>query len=224
MPPPRIAFFDLDRTLLNGYSGYYAVLSLMQAGALKKRHLPKAIFYKIISKLYKGNVAKMYDVILADLAGWTLEEVMRIGEDCFLRDLKPRLYQEGIALLEKHRQAGDALYLVTSGPYMVVKAVGDFLGVNAEYAPRPVMKDGILQKELHGVLPYREGKLKIGQEIATTLGVPLSECYFYTDDSNDLALLQAVGFPHAVNPDRKLLRIAKTHAWPVLSFDARITL
>lgn len=214
----KVIFFDVDKTLIDGYSGYYTTLRLMQAGALRKRHLPKAIFYKAISKLYKANVRRLYEVVLADLSGWHIDEIMAIGRDCFARDLRPRLFREGIALVKKHQMAGDAVYLVTSGPYMTIQILGDFLGVNADYAPGPVVEGGILQKELREPLPYGEGKLEVARAVARREGVALKDCYFYTDNVDDLILLEAVGFPHVVNPDRRLARIARELGWPVLRF------
>ncbi len=213
-----VTFLDVDKTLLDGYSGFFTALHLMRAGALRKRHLPKAIFYKIISKLYKGNVRKMYDVVLADIAGWTLEDIMAIGRRCFEQDLRPRLYQEGIDLVEHHRQAGDALYFVTSGPYMTIQILGEFLKVNADYAPGPMVQEGILQRALKEPLPYLSGKLEVGKLIAEKEGVSLDDCFFYTDNIDDLSLLEAVGHPHVVNPDRPLARLARRRQWPILHF------
>lgn len=101
---------------------------------------------------------------------------------------------------------------------MTIKILGDYLGIHSEYAPGPVICNGILQKEIREPLPYGDGKLEVAKLIAAQEGVSLHDCYFYTDNIDDLVVLQAVGHPYAVNPDKKLAKIAKDAGWPILSF------
>lgn len=218
----KIAFFDVDNTLVDGYTGFYTTLQLIRYGALRKRYIAKAMAYRAISRIYKGNVRKMYELTLADLAGWSLEDIMRIGRECFERDIRPRIFQEAIDLVEKHKAKGHRLYFVTSGPYMTVKLLGEFLDVRSDYAPGPVVREGILQKELRKPLPYREGKLQTARLIVEQEGTSLTDCYFYTDNVDDLSLLKAVGYPRVVNPERRLARVAAKEKWPRLHFKTRL--
>ena len=75
-----------------------------------------------------------------------------------------------------------------------------------------------MQKEIREPLAYGEGKLKVAELIAEREGASLKNSFFYTDNIDDLPLLEAVGHPHAVNPDKKLERIAKMQGWPILHF------
>ncbi len=215
-----IALFDVDKTLLKGYSGYYTALRLIRHGAVRKRRIPQALFYNIISKIYRGNVRYMYETIIGDLAGWTFEDIATIGRECFEKDLRPRLYREGIELVEEHKRQGHRTYLVTAAPFMSMLILGEYLGVCSDFAPGPVIQDGILQKELREPLPYGTGKLEVARLIAEREGTSLDECYFYTDSVDDMPLLEVVGHPNVTNPDKKLERIAKKRQWPILRFES----
>ena len=213
-----LVFFDVDKTLMAGYSGFYAALRLIRCGAVRKRRLAKAIFYKAISPLYRADVRVIYENLLGDMAGWPLEKVMAIGAQCFEEDLRPRLYQEGLDLVARHREQNHPCYLVSSGPYMVLKALGDYVGANPDWTPCPEVENGVLQKRVREPLAYKEGKLQVAAEIAAEQGLSLKDCYFYTDSIDDMGLLEAVGYPHVVNPDRALKRRALAENWPILTF------
>jgi HAD superfamily hydrolase (TIGR01490 family) len=214
-----IAFFDVDNTLMKGFSGFYTTLILIQKGIIKKRRLPLALFYKTISPLYKGNLKKMYEVAIADMAGSRIGEILGIGRQCFERWIKPRLYREGIEAVEEHKKKGQPVYLMTSGPYMTIKILADFLGVDGRYSGGPVVDEkGILTRQIRLPICYREGKVTAAEEVIRRHGVPWKDCYYYADNIDDIYLLEKVGHPRMVNPDPKLLKIGKERGWPILTF------
>ncbi len=216
---PAIAFFDVDKTIIQGYSGYYATMHLMKHGAIRKRRIAKAIFYKVISKIYRADVRKIYETVLGDMAGSPIESAMAIGAECFQSDIYPRIFTDALQLLQYHQQQGHLIYLVSSGPYMVLKSLGDHIGANADWTPCPVIKDGIMQKKIKEPLAYKDGKLEVAKAVAVEHGASLQECFFYTDSMDDIALLESVGHPCAVNPDSQLLKHAERYGWPVKHYD-----
>ena len=58
-------------------------------------------------------------------------------------------------------------------------------------------------------------------ELAGERGYRLPDCYAYSDSVTDRPMLEAVGHPRAVNPDRALRKIARARRWPVLAFGGR---
>ncbi|MBI3540572.1 MAG: haloacid dehalogenase-like hydrolase, partial [Deltaproteobacteria bacterium] len=160
-----IAFFDVDKTLLKGYSGFYTTLLLIQKGILKKRRLPLSLFYLLISPFYKGNVQRMYETAARDMAGRSIEDVLDIGRECFKKWIQPRLYREGIAAVQKHQERGDPVYLMTSGPYMTIRILADYLGVNGDYSSGPVIEKGILTDKIRMPVCYREGKVFAASDV-----------------------------------------------------------
>ena len=215
----KLALFDVDRTVMAGYSGYFATLRLIRAGLVKKRRLAEAIFYKLITPLYKVDARRLYREILSDMAGCPIESALAIGQLCFIEDLRPRLFTGAIARIRQHQADGHPTYFITAGPYMVIKVLGDFLGVHSDYAPRPQILDGRIQADVIEPLAYLDGKLAIARQIVEREGVGLEDCFFYSDNIDDRLLLEAVGHAHAVNPDRHLRRLAREKGWPILRFD-----
>ncbi|OGQ26145.1 MAG: hypothetical protein A3I75_07725 [Deltaproteobacteria bacterium RIFCSPLOWO2_02_FULL_50_16] len=210
-----IAFFDVDHTLFDGYSGYHATRILVEKKIVQYRHLLAALFYRAVASYYKGDVYKMYEILLKDLAGRSLEEVMRIGKECFEKDIRPKLFQEGEKAIAEHRNLGHKIYLLSSGPGMVIDHVADFFKVDGARSIGPVVTQGIIQKEVRKPLCYQDGKSIFAQQIAKSCGTDLSECYYYADSIDDLSLMLRVGHPRPVNPDKEIREIAQQNQWPI---------
>lgn len=214
-----IAFFDVDKTLCDGYSGYYTTRELIRRGIIKKRRVLKAVLYKAIGHLFRQmNVRRMYEIALADMAGTKYPDIMALGLEIFETQVRPLLYREGIAEIQKLKASGYRIVLISSGPHMCIKNMEGFLGADASFSNGPVVTDGILQKEIAEPLCYKEGKLVLAKDYAKAQGVSLQDCRFYSDAYSDLPLLEMVGQPQVVNPDRNLTRIAQRRGWPILKF------
>ncbi|MDO8461433.1 MAG: HAD-IB family hydrolase [Deltaproteobacteria bacterium] len=218
----RVAFFDVDRTLMDGYAGFYATLDLIRHKVIKKRRLPLAIFYELTSWIQHGNIRKMYEIAYEDMAGYGIDEIMEIGADCFEKSIRPRLFREAFQKIEEHKKEGDKIILLTSSPYMVVQKLAETLGADQVYTSGPVVVKGCLEPELIEPICYREGKLVFAEQVERETGIPLKDCFYYADDPSDLPLLERVGFPHLVNPRRSLARLGRERGWPVLLWSSLV--
>lgn len=216
-----IAFFDVDKTLCDGYSGYYTTRELIRRGIVKKRRILKAVLYKAVGHLFRQmNVRRMYEIALADMAGTKLPDIMALGLEIFERYVKPILYQEALEEIQRLKALGHQIVLISSGPYMCIKNMEGFLGADYSFSNGPVITNGILQKEVAEPLVYKEGKLKIAQDFASARGVALKDCSFYSDAYSDLPLLENVGSPQVVNPDRNLEKEARRRNWPIHRYES----
>ncbi|MFO1518263.1 MAG: HAD-IB family hydrolase [bacterium] len=213
-----IAFFDVDGTLMKGYSGYYTTLELMRRRIIKKRRLPSAIFYKVMASLYTGDVRKMYEVAIADMAGTNIDDILQIGRETFEKYIRSRFFEEGLQEIENHKKEGRPVVLISSGPYMAIKIIEEFVKADASYSIGPVIENKILQNRLMVPFTYMEGKVEAARMEAKKRGASLKDCFFYADTHHDLPLLSAVGHPRTVNPDRKLKKEALERKWPILDF------
>lgn len=219
----NLVFFDVDKTIIRGYSGFFTTIALIQKGILKKRRLPTALFYRIFSPLiHEGKNApleKLYQIAIDDMAGHTLDEIMEVGRECFERWIKPRVYAGAVAKVGEHKAQGHPVYLVTSGPTMAIRILAEFLGVTGFFSAGPVIDEqNRLTRVLQRPIYYREGKVVAAEAAIRTHGAAWEDCYFYSDSIDDIFLLQRVGHPHLVNPDPKLLKIGRERSWPVLRF------
>lgn len=217
MPP--IAFFDVDNTLLDGYSGYYTTRLLIRKNILKKRRIAQALFYKMITPFYQSDPKTMYRIATRDMVGSHSDDILRIGRECFEKDIKPRLFVDALKLVQVHQKKGHPVYLITSGPTMTVQILSEYLKADGHYSAGPVIDaQGFLTRELRMPLYYREGKVVAAQEILSKHKVNWKDCYYYADSTDDLFLFEKVGHPVLVNPSRKLRDIGRIKKWNILHF------
>lgn len=216
--PQSIAFFDFDHTLINGNSGYYTSLALVRHGILKKRRMLQAVYYSLAALLFQQDVKKIYEIAIADMAGHPLKKILEIGEECFEKEIKKRFFSDGLERLKEHQIKGDRVVILSSGPSMTLAAVTKFLKIDEAYTMGPEMVDGVLTAKLKLPICHAEGKLIYAEKEAVQFGIPLSKCSFYSDHFSDIPLLEKVGHPYVVNPDKKLKKTANNRGWPVLKF------
>lgn len=216
--PSSIAFFDVDYTLIDGNSGFYSSLRLVKHGVLKKRRIVQAVAYSLAALLFHPDVKKIYEIAISDMAGWPLTKILKIGNECFERDIKKRLFPQGVALVKKHQEKGDRVALLSSGPHMTLQALQKFLKIDEAFTMGPEIINGILTSQIQLPICHAEGKIYYAEEFAKKKGVSLQKCYFYTDHISDLPLLEKVGHPVLVNPSKRLEQIAKKKGWEILKF------
>jgi len=136
----------------------------------------------------------------------------------YLKDLiLPYVYAEARVLLSAHRRAGHDVIIVSTSGQEVVAPIGALLGAESVIATKMRIANGHYTGEME-CYAYGEEKDVQVRRLAVERGYSLPRCYAYSDSVTDLPLLEAVGNPRVVNPDRALRRIATARGWPVLSF------
>ncbi len=217
-PVPPIAYFDLDGTLMDGYSAVLAGLYLLRRGRLG---LPPVFLSLVHMARYHLRITN-YDQILRDgLAPWIgrrRDELQDVSRECFDRVVHDRLYRDGIELVGRYRAAGSRVALISSTSPFILEEVRRHLGCADALATDFAFEDDLLTDRMLGPAVFAEGKVEKAAAHAHSHGVELRECAFHTDNASDLPLLEAVGHSVAVNPDRKLRRHAVRRRWPVLTF------
>jgi HAD superfamily phosphoserine phosphatase-like hydrolase len=149
--------------------------------------------------------------------GWHVEQVSQIVNETLHDLINPYVYAEAAALIDEHRTAGrDVVVVSTSGEEMV-RPIAEQLGIVDVIATRMVVEDGRYTGE---VAYYAAGpaKAEAVRRLAKERDYDLCTSFAYSDSISDAPLLETVGFPTAVNPDRGLRRIAAERGWPVLEF------
>jgi phosphoserine phosphatase len=122
-----------------------------------------------------------------------------------------------VALFEEHRAAGRDVVIVSSSGEEVVGPIGEMLGVDRVVATRMVVENGAYTGDI-AFYAYGEGKATAMRELAAEQGYDLSASYAYSDSMTDLPMLEAVGHPTAVNPDKALRKVATERGWPIREF------
>ncbi len=217
---PSAAFFDLDRTLIAGSSAF-----TLAAAARSARLLPNTAFIRagLAATLFKFFGSKddttetARQQVLSFVTGQRQDDLTALNEHV-LPVLLNRIRPEARRLLDLHRQAGRSTFIVSAAPQEIVGPLALSLGMTGGIGTRAEVHDGIYTGELTGPFCYGEGKVTALSELARWDGLDLAQCYAYSDSASDLPMLEAVGHPVVVNPDKRLERHARRHGWPVVHF------
>jgi HAD superfamily hydrolase (TIGR01490 family) len=149
--------------------------------------------------------------------GWPVDRVAEIVSAHLSDTIAPFIYAEARRLLDAHLAAGQDVIIVSASGQEMVGPIGAMLGVSGVIATRMGHTDGHYTGELE-FYAYGEAKAARIRELSDERGYQLADCFAYSDSVTDLPMLEVVGHPHAVNPDRQLRRIATDRGWPVLAF------
>jgi len=212
------AFFDVDGTLVNTTIVHYYIY-------FRRRRLPPALgalwygayllkcgYYLAVDKMSRSRLNVIF---YRDYRGLPADEIRAQAEDCFRDVIQPRHFAEAARCVEEHRQAGRDVVLVTGSVDFIVGPLARYLGASAVVAASLVEADGRFTGELEGPPVGEEEKARRIRQFARAHDVDLTRSHAYGDSIADLAMLEAVGHPHAVNPDKALAVAARARGWPV---------
>ncbi|WP_183101228.1 HAD family hydrolase [Nocardioides pelophilus] len=223
---PEAAFFDLDKTII-AKSSALAFSKPFQAGGLISRRAvlrsAYAQFVFLVGGADHDQMEKMRQFMSQLVAGWDVATVKEIVADTLHNVVDPLVYDEAVHLIEEHHAAGRDVVIVSSSGTDVVEPIGAMLGADRVVATRLEIVDGRYTGEID-YYAYAEEKANAIRALAEERGYDLAASYAYSDSATDIPMLEAVGFPHVVNPDRELRKLAAERAWPVLIFSKPVAL
>lgn len=211
-------FFDVDGTLVEGTIVHYYVY-------FRKRLLPpfvrpiwyglflmKCLYFLLIDKIDRSffNV-RFYK----GYGGLSASKVKALAGDCFRDIMLPRLYKHAPACVSAHRQAGRTIVLLTGSLDFIIAPLAKELAADAVIAPGLLETNGRFTGSLNGPPISDQEKAKRVRAFAEERDIDLSQSYAYADSVADLPMLELVGHPNTVNPDKRLSAIAKQRGWPI---------
>ncbi len=220
-PPVSIAaFFDMDHTVLSGSSGKLYFRYAIREGRIRPRQWPGLLYH--IGRYLLGAVdfPHLIAKVLVQTAGVDEAEVWRTNAAFFDAVLKQHITGKARERIAWHRSQGHRPVLVSAATMYVVRPVAEELGLgDAFLATRLAVVSGRLTGALDGQPCYGAGKATLAQAYAAAHDIDIRQSFFYSDSYSDMPLLEAVGHPIAVNPDRRLAQAAKRRGWPALEFN-----
>jgi HAD superfamily hydrolase (TIGR01490 family) len=215
------AFFDLDKTLIEGSSALHFARAAYRAGMVSRRQLARDGWANLKFRLNGSTDAgtdELRQRILDAIAGQRQVDLARMGSDV-LAGILPLLYREVLDEAYAHQDAGRRAYIVTAASQELAEVLAHVLMMDGGLGMRSEVRDGVYTGRAAGPFTYREGKAVAIRELAEREGIDLSESYAYSDSESDLPMMRAVGHPVAVNPDRVLERVAREEGWRIMRFD-----
>jgi HAD superfamily hydrolase (TIGR01490 family) len=217
----NLALFDLDNTLLAGDSDYNWSLFLISEGLLdaKTHHERNEQFYADY-KIGQLNIVEFLKFQLKPLSEHPKAFLDELHKKYMQKVIRPMMTEKAQNLVDKHKTAGDLCIVITATNSFVTKPIATAYGIEHLIGSDPEMVNGEYTGGVTGVPTYKEGKvIRLNQWLAER-GKKLADfetSYFYSDSLNDLALMQLVTNPVAVDADATLKQIAQEKGWPQIS-------
>lgn len=219
---PKIgALFDLDQTLLAGFSATSFVQERFVSGRMSPRELAETFFGVLSFGLGRIGFSGLMATTTAAYRGLSESVLEQVGEDVFEKHLATQIYPEARALVQAHQQMGHTVAIVSSATRYQVEPLARDMGIRNLLYTELVVKNGNFTGEVVHPTCYGEGKAAAGRKLAEEQGLDLAQSYFYTDSHEDMPLLEIVGRPRPLNPTRQLAQVAKERVWPVRRFKSR---
>ena len=219
------AFFDLDKTIIARSSALAFGKPFRAGGLINRRAALKAAYAQLVYLVAgadEDQMNRMRDYVTEMCTGWDVQQVKEIVAETLFEIVDPLIYAEAADLIEEHKAAGREVVIVSSSGEEVVAPIGALVGADRVIATRMVVEDGRYTGEV-AFYAYGPAKAEAIRELADAAGYDLADCYAYSDSYTDLPMLEAVGHPTAVNPDRALRRAAREREWPVLVFSRPVS-
>ncbi|MFB7833402.1 MULTISPECIES: HAD family hydrolase [unclassified Streptomyces] len=225
--PRTAAFFDLDKTVIAKSSTLTFSKSFYRGGLISRRAALRTAYIQFVflaGGADHDQMERMREYLSALCKGWNVAQVKELVAETLHDLIDPIIYDEAASLIEEHHAAGRDVVIVSTSGAEVVEPIGEMLGADRVVATRMVVgEDGCFTGEVE-YYAYGPTKAEAVRELAESEGYDLSRCYAYSDSATDIPMLEAVGHPYAVNPDRALRREAVAREWPVLAFEKPVRL
>jgi HAD superfamily hydrolase (TIGR01490 family) len=220
------AFFDLDKTIIAKSSTLAFGRPFYQGGLINRRTVLRSAFAQFVFALSgadEDQMDRMRDYLTAMCAGWDVQQIRDIVNETLHDIIDPLVYDEAVELITEHKAAGRDVVIISSSGDEVVRPIGEMVGADHVIATRMVVREGRYTGEIdfYAYGPYKAEGLR---ELAQKRGYDLEDSYAYSDSITDVPMLEAVGHPYVVNPDKALRKVALDNQWPMLSFTNAVPL
>lgn len=221
------AFFDLDKTVIAKSSTLAFSRPFYKAGLLNKRTLLKAGVAQAVYMMVGADhdqLEKVRGQLMHLTRGWDAGQIRQLVRETVDEVVAPLVFAEALAIIDEHRREGRRVVIISASPDEVVKPLARYLGADHVIATRSqVDEQGRYTGEID-FYAYGPGKAQAIADLAAEWNLDLSLCYAYSDSVTDLPMMEAVGHPVAVNPDKELRDAAEERGWPIMQFERPVTL
>lgn len=213
-----LAIFDLDNTLLNGDSDHAWGEFLVEQSIVDIK-----VYQQNNEKFYQQykdgclDINEYLNFCLSPLRQYEDQQLEKLHQQFMAEKIDSIILPKGLELLERHRQKGDFLLIITATNEFVTGPIAKKLNVDDLIASQVERKDGRYTGKPTGEPSFAEGKINRLNNWLKGKNLPLEGAYFYSDSHNDLPLLEIIDNPVVVDGDETLIAKAKQNNWPSIS-------
>jgi putative phosphoserine phosphatase/1-acylglycerol-3-phosphate O-acyltransferase len=216
---PRIgAFFDLDGTLVPGYTATSFYAHRLRAAEIGPGELARTAALVVDGKL-GGDQSRLGETGVAGLRGMAEEDLAELGERLFVQSIAPSIRPEARELVRAHQRMGHTVAIASSATHFQVDPVARDLGVEHVLCSEVETEDGLLTGRFSGNMLWGEAKARAARDLARRKRLDPRRSFAYANGGEDVPFLSTLGRPYAVNPHPTLRRVAERQGWPVLALN-----
>ena len=212
------AFFDMDRTLLRIDSGMSWMRFLRRRGEITRLGMVRAMYWGCLYKLACLDLETLARRLCRDLEGELAADMIAKCQVWYQADVAHQVAPLAQVAMERHRERGDVLVLLTASTQFIAEVVGRSVNVDHTLCSRIEVQDGVFTGKLER-LCFGARKVALSEDFARRHYIDLDRSTFYSDSYYDVPMLSRVGTAVAVNPDARLRREAHRQGWRVERWD-----
>src|SRR5262245_40079314 len=211
------AFFDLDGTLVDGFTA-----TAHASHRIRRRQARIGEVLGVIEASMRYRLGRMrFEHLLTRAAGHlrgeSLAELDELGERLFVERVAARVFPRMHEIVQAHQSRGHTVVLSSSALTIHAEPVARFLEIGHVLCNHfELDDDGRLTGGIAKPVVWGRNKATVVQQFCEANDVGLQLSYFYADGDEDAALMKLVGLPRPVNPRPGLAATAAERGWPVL--------
>jgi HAD superfamily hydrolase (TIGR01490 family) len=215
-PGEVAAIFDVDGTLVgSNVVSYYAWLRMQELPAAVRPlwlagFLTKIPYYWGLDKVSRAHFNRVF---YKNYAGWKPERARHLGRESFAGFTLDRIFPDALDRLREHKALGHRVVLLSGALDFLLEPMKDL--ADDVLCSTLAQENGTYTGELSGSPVAGDARARMLASFARKRNVDLSRSYAYADAISDLPMLEAVGRPVAVNPDRRLRAAAEERGWQI---------
>jgi HAD superfamily hydrolase (TIGR01490 family) len=218
------AFFDVDNTIMRGASIYHLGRGLYRRGYFQTGEIAQMAWAQAQFLLGGENLEHMDEArsfALTFIQGRSVAELTTLTEEIFDQTMDTKVWPGTRALTQNHLDQGQRVWLVTAAPVEIATVIARKMGLTGAMGTVAEHVDGVYTGRLVGEVLHGPAKAEAVAALAAREGLDLDRCAAYSDSSNDIPMLELVGAPCAINPDRELRSLAAERGWRVRDYRRR---
>ena len=215
------AFFDLDGTLISGYSANVFYQEFLRRRQLSAGEIARSLAASLDMSVRGSDVTRLVEIVAGSFQGHAEDELIELGERLFVRRIAGMVYPDARQIVRAHQRMGHTVALASSATRYQVAPLADDLDIEHLLTTAIEVVDGLFTGALDGDVLWGPAKGRAVRAFSRARGIDLKRSYGYGNGDEDMYFLDAVGIPRALNPQAGLAAVAADRGWGVYRLSGR---
>jgi putative phosphoserine phosphatase/1-acylglycerol-3-phosphate O-acyltransferase len=215
------AFFDVDGTLIAGYSANVFYQEFLRRMQMSPADIGRSVVAAVDVTLRDADVTKLTEIAAASWEGRAEDELIELGERLFVQKIAGMVYPSARELVRAHQRMGHTVAIASSATSYQVSALAESLEIDDVLCTVVDVADGLITGRLATPVVWGPEKARRVRELADDRGIDLQRSFAYANGDEDVPFLETVGNPRALNPQGGLAREARERGWEALKLGGR---